>query len=272
MTTDSALWNRLLALELDEAGAELQFSDRLQRENGWSRAFTLQAIAEYRKFLYLAATSAGHVTPSDVVDQVWHLHLTYTRSYWETLCGEILGRPLHHGPTKGGRAEGRRYRDQYAATLALYREAFGMEPPAAVWPAADRRFSGAVHQRWVDTRTHLVLSRRVAWRVAGAMLALPALVAGGGALAAESGDSMSLLATGPLLAIAASVVGIVVLLVVLFGAKRKAGGKEGSGCSTVGYAGGVPTSGKDGGKDGKGDTDGDGDGGGDSGCGGGCGD
>ena len=25
-----------------------------------------------------------------------HLHLTYTRSYWTTFCGEVLRAPLHH--------------------------------------------------------------------------------------------------------------------------------------------------------------------------------
>lgn len=269
MTFNDALWSRLLAMELDREGVALNFSDRLRRENGWTRAFTQQAIAEYRKFLYLAATSPGHVTPSDVVDQVWHLHLTYTRAYWDTLCGEILGRPLHHGPTQGGPAEGQRYRDQYAETLALYRAAFGAEAPAAIWPAADKRFSGATHQRWVDTRTHLVISRRLVGRVAGTAIALPALLAGGSALAAESAESIDLLSSGSLLAIAAGVVGLLFLLVMLSGSSRRAGGKDGkdgSGCSTVGYSAGSP--GCD--KGGKGDADGDGDG--DGGCGGGCGD
>ena len=64
--------------------------------------YTDRVIEEYRKFLYLLA-SAGHpVTPSDQVDQAWHLHLTYTRSYWEDLCEKTIGKPLHHGPTKGG--------------------------------------------------------------------------------------------------------------------------------------------------------------------------
>ena len=75
MPNDMTLWTKLQALELDQAGSAFRFSDRLARENGWSRAFALGAIEEYRRFIYLAATSPTPVTPSDVVDQVWHLHL-----------------------------------------------------------------------------------------------------------------------------------------------------------------------------------------------------
>ncbi|WP_443026122.1 glycine-rich domain-containing protein, partial [Sphingomonas sp. CCH9-H8] len=69
-------------------------------------------------------------TPSDAVDQAWHLHLTYTRDYWEHFCPDVLGRALHHGPTAGGADEHRRYYRQYAETLARYEAAFGIAPPS----------------------------------------------------------------------------------------------------------------------------------------------
>ena len=85
--------------------------------------------------------TAGHeVTPSDAVDQAWHLHLTYTRDYWQAFCPQVLGSDLHHGPTKGGPAERHRFYHQYAATLAAYEAAFGTAPPPEIWPAARRRF------------------------------------------------------------------------------------------------------------------------------------
>jgi hypothetical protein len=43
------------------------------RANGWSRPFALRAIEEYRKFVFLALVADHQVTPSDQVDQVWHL-------------------------------------------------------------------------------------------------------------------------------------------------------------------------------------------------------
>ncbi|MCA9160733.1 MAG: hypothetical protein KDA51_00850 [Planctomycetales bacterium] len=88
------LWSQLELFQLDVPTHGLVFSERLARENAWSPSYTRRAIAEYKRFLYLAMTSSHVVCPSDAVDQVWHMHLTYTRSYWNDLCGELLGRPL----------------------------------------------------------------------------------------------------------------------------------------------------------------------------------
>lgn len=115
----SALWARLAALDLDGPAA-LSFSHRLARDNGWPLAFARRVVLEYKKFVYLAATCGHPVTPSDEVDQAWHLHLVYTRSYWDELCGQVLGFALHHGPTKGGAAEGHKFQDWYAATQQSY--------------------------------------------------------------------------------------------------------------------------------------------------------
>ena len=167
MLTNEFLLTRLNAFELDDARATFKFSDRLAHENGWSRAFARGAIEEYKKFLYLASISNVPATPSDIVDQVWHLHLTFTRSYWADLCQGVLGRPLHHGPTKGGAAEDAKYVDQYERTLALYRTEFGAEPPPQFWPDRHKRFSSAPHQRWVDRRSHFVVPKLsgYAWSV-----------------------------------------------------------------------------------------------------------
>lgn len=141
--TDRDLWRRLEAFELDDLAASLTFTRRLARENGWDVSFAARVVEEYKRFVFLAMTAAHEVTPSDEVDQAWHLHLTYTRSYWGELCGEVLGRPLHHGPTKGGAKEGQRFEEQYDATLASYRDAFGEEPPADIWPPSVVRFGEA---------------------------------------------------------------------------------------------------------------------------------
>lgn len=155
--SDPALWTRISAHPLDVPGAALPFSRRLARENGWTAAFAARAILEYRRFVYLALVSSAPVTPSDEVDQVWHLHLQYTEDYWDRFCPQVLGRPLHHGPTSGGGAEGRRYRDQYLATLALYAEQFDAAPPADIWPPADMRFGRAPNFRRVNTKEVLMI-------------------------------------------------------------------------------------------------------------------
>lgn len=134
---------RIQAFRLDEPGSVFPFSARLARENGWTRAHALRVIEEYRRFVYLAMTAGHTVTPSVAVDEAWHLHLTYTRSYWDELCGTVLGRPLHHDPTRGGAAEGARFLEAYTRTLWSYRKAFGAAPPGDIWPAPAERFATA---------------------------------------------------------------------------------------------------------------------------------
>ncbi len=150
------LWPTLSAFELDAPSCGLTFSERAARENGWTLGFTRRVIDEYKRFLYLAMTCEHVVCPSDAVDQVWHMHLTYTRSYWDDLCGGVLGRPLHHGPTRGGSEEHEKYFRLYERTLRSYTAAFGSPPPADIWPTAELRFGEDLafvrvnhHRYWV---------------------------------------------------------------------------------------------------------------------------
>jgi len=127
---NQSLLNALQGFPLEES-----FLPRLCRENKWSAAQGRRAIGEYKRFVYLASVSPVPVTPPPAVDRVWHLHLLYTRSYWNGLCPAVLGRPLHHGPTAGGREEDEKFGNWYDRTLTLYREEFGAAPPADLWPA-----------------------------------------------------------------------------------------------------------------------------------------
>lgn len=109
---------------------------RLQAEQGWPPHHTGRVLQEYRRFLHLAATAPHPVTPSRVVDEAWHLHLTFTRDYWQKLT-PLLPAELHHEPASGepGDAqESAQYRDQYARTLETYRVTFGEDAPSDVWP------------------------------------------------------------------------------------------------------------------------------------------
>ncbi|WP_189070307.1 glycine-rich domain-containing protein [Deinococcus radiotolerans] len=105
---------------------------RLGREQRWTPAFTQRAAQEYRRFLLLSTLGAP-VTPSAVVDEVWHLHLLFTRDYWACLT-PLLPAPLHHEPGSGQPGEGGRFRAQYEATLDAYARTFGERPPADIWP------------------------------------------------------------------------------------------------------------------------------------------
>lgn len=145
--TETLLWNRLEAFRLDETNVRLTFSQRLARENGWKINYTLRVIEEYKKFLFLCCTSPTPVTPSDPVDQAWHLHLTYTKSYWNDLCKTTLENEIHHNPTKGGKAEQEKFNSLYTGLHEIYFEKFGTNPPPDIWHDNKTRFSEINFQR-----------------------------------------------------------------------------------------------------------------------------
>lgn len=171
---DHPVWQRLSTFTVGPDDAALSFAQRLARENGWHQAFADRVIEEYRRFCFLAVTGNGQATPSDAVDQVWHLHLTYSRDYWQHFCPDVLGCDLHHGPTKGGQAETTRFFDQYAATLRRYEQTFGA-PPADIWPGAAQRLLDDPRARRVHPRDGMVVRRF--YFVAALMAALLAGIA-----------------------------------------------------------------------------------------------
>ncbi len=146
------LYQRIQAFSLDEPDANFPFGKRLARDNGWSAKYTQRVIEEYKKFVFLAVVAGHPVTPSDQVDQVWHLHLVYTHSYWGEFCPNILQMPLHHGPTRGGKSEHHKFNDWYSKTLASYESFFGQTPPIDIWPPLQIRFGRDVHFVRVNTQ------------------------------------------------------------------------------------------------------------------------
>jgi hypothetical protein len=134
---DHPLWVALSLYSIGAENAEPPFVTRLARENGWSAAQAERVIEEYKRFCFLAATAGHAVTPSEAVDQAWHLHLTYSRDYWERFCPLVMGYSLHHEPSPGGLDEWHRHVRQYAATLKSYERTFGQHAPEDLWPRAD---------------------------------------------------------------------------------------------------------------------------------------
>ena len=154
--SDTSLWQRICDFELDDPNASLNFSDRLARENGWGKEFSLRVIEEYRRVMFLLCVSHEPLTPSDQVDQAWHLHLIYTHSYWTEVCGTVLQREVHHGPALGGGDEQVKFTDWYARTKECYEAQFGTQPPVDIWPGNKERFA-AIHFQRVDKAKNLVI-------------------------------------------------------------------------------------------------------------------
>lgn len=165
--SDPELWNRIQAYNLDQPAVSLPFSARLAHENEWTLEFSLQAIEEYKKLIYLICVSDDMLTPSQEVDEVWHLHLVYTRAYWDDFCAGTLGRDIHHNPTEGGANEDTQFLHAYQRTRQRYTEEFGAEPPADLWPSAAVRFGAAMQQG-----SSTILGIEVAHILAGLLLLL----------------------------------------------------------------------------------------------------
>jgi len=130
------LWAKIQQFQFDDPTVTLPFSAKLAANQQWSPSFTQQAIEEYRKFLFLCCVLENGAAPSKTVDEVWHLHLTYTRNYWTDLCRDTLEKEIHHYPSGGGAVENVRHRQWYLDTLQSYRQLFDTEPPSAIWPTA----------------------------------------------------------------------------------------------------------------------------------------
>lgn len=208
----SPVWRALRDMRIEPEGAAFTFTQRLARENGWSPAYAAAVFEEYKRFLFLAGPSGEPMTPSGDVDQAWHLHLLYSRHYWHVLCEEILGRPLHHGPTAGGEAEALRHDKQYEITLRRYRDAFGSDAPAAIWPPAGIRF--ASKHLWVDSGRYWLVPKALSGR---SLLALGATsTAACSAAAAGAPDSTLVFAA----------VAILVIVAMLVAAARRSAGTD----------------------------------------------
>ena len=132
---DLFLYTQLLSFNLDREGVNRPFSVRLREKTGWSEEFAQLAMGEYIRFIFLAYLSSkrgGVAVPSQTVDEVWHLHLQDTRSYWTHLCGDVLKKEIHHYPAESS-SEDDHYSGQYVETLRLYLSTFGSVPPAEIW-------------------------------------------------------------------------------------------------------------------------------------------
>ncbi|THU41025.1 hypothetical protein FAM09_02605 [Niastella caeni] len=130
----SGLWSAIQQFPLDDPNAEITFSSKLSAKQKWSPTFTERVVEEYRKFIFLCCISPNGASPSQAVDEAWHLHLTYTKSYWIDLCKNTLGKDIHHYPSRGGDEEDHKHLDWYAATLTLYQSVFESPPPNDIWP------------------------------------------------------------------------------------------------------------------------------------------
>src|SRR5262245_47772197 len=91
------MWDRVSEVFGGADASTRAFASKIARKHRWSTKFALRAIDEYRKFVFLGVTGDIVVTPSKVIDTVWHEHLLFTRAYRE-FCRDVLERDFDHHP------------------------------------------------------------------------------------------------------------------------------------------------------------------------------
>ena len=213
------LWDKISNFRLDDPDASFTFSARLARENGWTKEYTNSVIEEYLKFIFLCCVSKSSVTPSDPVDQVWHLHLTYTKSYWIDFCKNTLQREIHHNPTKGGKSERKKFNNNYTELHTIYKEMFGNNLPQDIWQDNKTRFT-KINFRRVSMDNYWVVKKPSLFTLKLIQVSFIGLAVG-----------VSIQAAGNNLGI----IVVILFLIALFRAIKKGGdgnGNGSSGCST----------------------------------------
>lgn len=120
------LWKKIEEFDLDHPPSEYDFTLRLAHENYWTQNFTKQAVLEYKKFMYLAAVSDMMVSPSEILDTIWHQHLIFTKSYYE-FC-QILGKQVQHIPLTHNKEDFKKFKIAKEHTAKLYETYFGRQP------------------------------------------------------------------------------------------------------------------------------------------------
>lgn len=118
------LWKKIQSIDLGFGARYLQY------KHGWDIMFGERALEEYRRFIFLTHISRTEITPSECIDEVWHIHILHTKPYAE--FSKTCGRFIHHNP--GMPDEKVRWDGQYRQTLEMYKRVFGDVPPRQFWP------------------------------------------------------------------------------------------------------------------------------------------
>lgn len=115
--------------------AAVDYSILTQRLKNEKCADVQLYLAEYLRFLELKIrTSDWHATilsPSPIVDHVWHLHILDTVRYAEE-CKRLCGHVIDHNPD--GASDGSDRDARYQRTLDHYQIVFRMTPHSEIWP------------------------------------------------------------------------------------------------------------------------------------------
>lgn len=119
----------------EEAFDRSELVQHCQRQYGWSNDIALLLVNEFiDRFFALKREAADElatrISPSGMIDQVWHVALLYTQEY-AAHCEHAVGFFVHHRPQGEFEIEARDQR--YFDTLKLYSHLYG-KPDELLWP------------------------------------------------------------------------------------------------------------------------------------------
>lgn len=127
------LWDQLIERFGGQGASGKAFASKIALKLGWENKFAVRAISEYKKFVFLGVVSDFAVTPSKIIDQVWHEHILFSKAYRE-FCTDVIQFEFNHNPELFPMTDQTNiFNAQYLDTLALYQTEFAMNPPDDIW-------------------------------------------------------------------------------------------------------------------------------------------
>lgn len=67
-----------------------------KKQYKWSDSYAQAVLEEYQRFMHIRALDFG-TSPTDPIDQLWHIHILYTENYYD-YCMKKFGKFIHHSP------------------------------------------------------------------------------------------------------------------------------------------------------------------------------
>jgi hypothetical protein len=100
-----------------------------------TEAKAVEGLNETLRFLHLCSVADSSLTPSEVVDMIWHELILFTRTYY-LFCNSKFGEFVHHQPSN----DHTNVINQYKKTLTLYKLHFGT-PNNHYWPIPEKEMA-----------------------------------------------------------------------------------------------------------------------------------
>jgi len=127
-------FNSIIDFEFPES-----FTTHISRELMISTQQAEDSVCEYRKFMMIEGMTKYKLYPSELIDKVWLIHMSYSTNYIN-FCKQLPEKEfVYHIPFTGN-SKGFDDVKNYKTTLSVYKLLYREDPPNFVWPPAKQRF------------------------------------------------------------------------------------------------------------------------------------